>query len=31
VPEQIVNMCVSVFGIDVTQDYQENTLHWFNQ
>ena len=27
VPEQIVNMCVSVFGIDVTQDYQENTLH----
>ena len=27
VPENIVNMCVRVFGIDVTADYQENTLH----
>ena len=27
VPESIVNMCVRVFGIDVTQDYQQSTLH----
>ena len=27
VPETIVEMCTKVFGIDVTQDYQENTIH----
>ena len=27
VPETIVEMCTKIFGIDVTQDYQENTIH----
>ena len=27
VPKQIVDMCVRCFGIDVTQNYQENTIH----
>lgn len=27
VPQSIVEMCTRIFGIDVTQPYQENTLH----
>jgi len=27
VPQTIVEMCTRIFGIDVTQNYQENTLH----
>ena len=27
VPQSIVEMCTRIFGIDVTQNYQENTLH----
>ena len=27
VPETIVEMCTKIFGIDVTQYYQENTIH----
>mgnify|MGYP000639811535 CR=1 FL=1 len=27
VPQSIVEMCTRIFGIDVTQNYQENTIH----
>ena len=27
VPQTIVEMCTRIFGIDVTQNYQENTIH----
>ena len=27
VPQTIVEMCTKIFSIDVTQDYQENTIH----
>ena len=27
VPQTIVEMCTRIFGIDVTQNYQENKIH----